>query len=287
MYRGIGTPPGMREHGNTMLPYLRAPVSFKRLPSLIYLDTHMLCGVYQERGICVRNHCGAEPPRDIGPPGLVTTVGGRDRASAAYAAADRVQAPASAARGRFRGIHGGRTAPSLPAEARTASGGRCLAGSVPSALVRSRRCSRTPPRPHGSVDTDEKEGEEKTPMNVLLWVLQVALALLYLAGGSYKVFKFDELANHLRALSRGGWRALGLLEMLGAVLLIVPAAANWLPVLTPLAAAALALETLALAGLYARYSLKVAATNPMVWAVVMGLLATFVAYGRYALKPLG
>jgi hypothetical protein len=32
-------------------------------------------------------------------------------------------------------------------------------------------------------------------MNVLLWVLQVALAFLYLAGGSYKAFKFDALAN--------------------------------------------------------------------------------------------
>ena len=77
-------------------------------------------------------------------------------------------------------------------------------------------------------------------MNVLLWVLQGALAFLYLSGGAYKVFKFD----------------------------------------------ALALETLALAGLYARYSLKLAATNPMVWAVVMGLLVAFVAYGRYALRPL-
>jgi hypothetical protein len=119
-------------------------------------------------------------------------------------------------------------------------------------------------------------------MNVLLWVLQVALALLYLAGGSYKTFKFDALANQMRALSRGGWRALGVLEMVGAVLLIVPAAANWMPLLTPLAAAALALETLALAGLYARYSLKLAATNPMVWALVMGLVSAFVAYGRYA-----
>src|SRR5437588_1094928 len=128
----------------------------------ICLDTHMPCGVYQESGICVRNHCGAEPPRDIEPPGLVTTVGWRDRASASYAAADRVKAPASAARGRFRGIHGGRTAPSLPAEARTASGGGCLAGSVPPVLVRSRRCSRTPPRPHGSVNTNEKEDKEKT-----------------------------------------------------------------------------------------------------------------------------
>jgi uncharacterized membrane protein YphA (DoxX/SURF4 family) len=131
------------------------------------------------------------------------------------------------------------------------------------------------------VATNEREAKEKR-MNVLLWVLQIALALLYLAGGSYKVFKFDTLANSMRALPRGGWRALGVLEMAGAVLLIVPAATKWMPVLTPLAAAALALETLALAGLYARYSLKVAASNPMVWAVVMGVLSAFVAYGRYA-----
>src|SRR5882724_12832620 len=78
------------------------------VPACIYLDTYMLCGVYQEDGICVRNHCGPEPPRDIEPPGLIPTFGRRDRASASYAAADRVQAPASAARGRFRGIHGGR-----------------------------------------------------------------------------------------------------------------------------------------------------------------------------------
>ena len=122
-------------------------------------------------------------------------------------------------------------------------------------------------------------------MNALLWVLQVALALLCLAGGAYKTFMFDELANQMGALSRGGWGALGVLEMLCGVLLIVPAAAKWMPVLTPLAAAALALESLALAGLYARYSLKLTATNPLVWVVVMGLMAAFVAYGRYALRP--
>src|SRR6266487_4230193 len=110
-------------------------------PNFIYLDTYMLYGVYQGHGICIRNHCGAEPPRDTEPAGLVTTVGGRDRASASYDAADRVKAPASAARGRFRGGHGGRTAPSLPAEARTTTRGGCLAGSVPPVLVRSRGCS--------------------------------------------------------------------------------------------------------------------------------------------------
>src|SRR5437667_235365 len=121
----------------------------------------MRCGVYQEGGIRVRHHCGAESPRDLEPPGLVRTVGWRDRASAWYDAADRVKAPARAARGRFRGIHGGCTAPSLPAEARTASGGACLARSVPPALVCARGCSKTPPRPHGSINTNEKEDKEK------------------------------------------------------------------------------------------------------------------------------
>src|SRR5215472_11723321 len=121
----------------------------------------MLCRVYKDCGICVRSHCGAEPPRDIEPPGLVTTVSWRDRASASHAAADRVQAPASAAGGRFRGIHCGRTAPSLPAQTGTASGGGCLAVSLSPLLVRSRGCSRTAPRPHGSNHANEKEDKEK------------------------------------------------------------------------------------------------------------------------------
>jgi len=122
-------------------------------------------------------------------------------------------------------------------------------------------------------------------MNFLLWALQVALALLYFAGGAYKTFSFDELAKQMTALPRGGWAALGVVEMLGAMLLIVPGAAKWMPILTPLAATVLALETLALAAVYAQYSLKLAVTNPLIWAVVMGLLSAFAAYGRYALGP--
>ena len=130
-------------------------------------------------------------------------------------------------------------------------------------------------------------------MTVLLWVFQIALTLLSFGGGAYKVFMFDELAKMpaTSALSRGGWSALGVFEMLCGILLIVPAAANWKPVLTPLAAAALSLESLALAGLYAQYSLSLDATNPLVWVVLMALMAGFVAYGaygtygRHALRP--
>jgi len=123
-------------------------------------------------------------------------------------------------------------------------------------------------------------------MNVLLWIIQIALALLYLAGGSYKAFMFDELASQMVAISRGGWRVLGVLEMVCGLLLVIPAVTRWMPAVTPIAAALLALETLGLAVVYARYSLAIAATNPLVWALPIGLLAAFVAYGRYAVRPL-
>ncbi|HEX6274292.1 MAG TPA: DoxX family protein [Polyangiaceae bacterium] len=122
-------------------------------------------------------------------------------------------------------------------------------------------------------------------MNILMWILQVALAFLYLSGGGFKTFKFEELAKE-SPLPHGAWRALGVVEMLGAILLVVPAATGFMPELTPLAAAVLAVETLLLAAMFARKSVKLAVTNPMTWAIVMGLLALFVAYGRYALSPL-
>jgi hypothetical protein len=120
-------------------------------------------------------------------------------------------------------------------------------------------------------------------MNVILWILQSLLAFFCLAGGAYKIFSFDELAKMpaTASLSQGAWSALGTFEMVCGVLLIVPAAMKWMPVLTPLAAAVLALESLALAMLYARHSLQLTATNPLIWVVIMGVLAVIVAYGRF------
>jgi hypothetical protein len=118
-------------------------------------------------------------------------------------------------------------------------------------------------------------------MNALLWIVQIALALPSLAGGAYKVFGFDAVATEpfFGALPRGGWTAIGLFEMLCAILLVVPAARR-MRVLTPVAAAALALESLALGVLYARYSILLTASNPLVWVVAMGLMAAFVTCGR-------
>ncbi len=121
-------------------------------------------------------------------------------------------------------------------------------------------------------------------MNLLLWVVQIVLALFALAGGAYKLFAYAELAKMpaTAALPQSAWGTLGMFEMACGVLLIVPFALKWMPALTPLAAAALVLESLALAALYARFSLQLAPSNPLVWVLLMAILAALVACGRYA-----
>src|SRR3954469_21815038 len=67
-------------------------------------------------------------------------------------------------------------------------------------------------------------------MNILLWVLQVLAALVYGASGVMKVFMFDNISKQVRsfdALPREAWRALGILELVCTVGLIVPAAFHW------------------------------------------------------------
>jgi hypothetical protein len=119
-------------------------------------------------------------------------------------------------------------------------------------------------------------------MNILLWVLQGMLALLCLSGGAYKLSKADEVAKQTRALSPVAWLGIGLIEVVGGVLLIVPWAFNWMPILTPIAAAVLAVETLGISALYASRSTKLVAANPLTWSASMALMAIVVAYGRYA-----
>ena len=122
-------------------------------------------------------------------------------------------------------------------------------------------------------------------MNIFLWIMQSALAFLYLSGGAFKFFKVEDVASQLPSIPPAAWRMFGVIEVVGAILLIVPLAFKWMPALTPAAATVLAIETLLLAALYASNSLKIAVTNPLVWAATMGLLVAFVAYGRYAISP--
>ncbi len=121
-------------------------------------------------------------------------------------------------------------------------------------------------------------------MNMLLWVLQVLAALLYAASGVMKVFMFDKVSEGVQsfgALPREAWMALGIVELICTVGLIVPAAFRWHPSLTVVAAAVLALESLVFIGVHVKYG----ELAPILFSIVLGLLMAFIAYGRLVLKP--
>ena len=122
-------------------------------------------------------------------------------------------------------------------------------------------------------------------MNILLWVLQGLAALLYAASGVMKVFMFDKISADVRsfnALPRRVWTALGILELVCAPGLIIPAALHWQPALTIVAAAVLAVESLVFIGVHARCR----EIPPLILSAVLGLLMAFVAYGRMVLVPI-
>ena len=122
-------------------------------------------------------------------------------------------------------------------------------------------------------------------MSILLWILQVLAALLYAASGVMKVFMLDEISQDVPsfgALPREAWIALGILELICVIGLIVPAALRWRPRLTVLAAALLAVESLVFIWVHVRYH----EIPPIIMSGVLGLVMAFIAYGRMVLKPI-
>ena len=122
-------------------------------------------------------------------------------------------------------------------------------------------------------------------MDTLLWVLQILAALLYTASGVMKVFMFDKVSRDVPsfgALPRKAWMTLGVLELVCAVGLIVPAALHWQPALTVVAATVLAVESLVFIWVHVQYR----EIPPVILSAVLGLLMAFVAYGRLVLEPI-
>jgi hypothetical protein len=121
-------------------------------------------------------------------------------------------------------------------------------------------------------------------MNILLWALQVVGAFLYGSSGVMKVFMFDKISHDVPsfgAMPRGAWMSLGIVELVCTVGLIVPDAFHWLPLLTILAAAVLAVESLVFIGVHVKYR----ETTPTILSGVLGVTMLFIAYGRMVLNP--
>jgi hypothetical protein len=115
-------------------------------------------------------------------------------------------------------------------------------------------------------------------MNYALWIIQGLLALLFLfAGGTKLVMPIEALTGQTPL---PGWfvRFIGVAEVLGAVGLILPGLLRIRPGLTPLAAVGLVIIMIGATVLTLAGGEVVTALIPL----VVGLLAAFVAYGRWS-----
>ncbi|MDQ4109746.1 MAG: DoxX family protein [Actinomycetota bacterium] len=118
-------------------------------------------------------------------------------------------------------------------------------------------------------------------MNVFLWILQGLLAAMFLMAGVMKAAQPKEnVAEKLpwaEDYSAGTVRFIGIVELLAAVGLILPAALGILPVLTPLAATGLAVVMVLAMNVHRRRNEPGAiAFNAAILAV-----AVVVAWGRF------
>jgi uncharacterized membrane protein len=120
-------------------------------------------------------------------------------------------------------------------------------------------------------------------MNITLWVVQALLAALFLfAGGIKLVTPMEEMMKQMPQ-PLPSWFVLftGVVEVLGAIGVILPRLLGIRPGLTPLAAAGLVIVMIG-ATVYAFVAGDVASA---LIPLVVGLLAAFVAYGRWRLAP--
>lgn len=114
-------------------------------------------------------------------------------------------------------------------------------------------------------------------MIIALWIVTVLLALVFLAAGTVKSTtpreKLVPKMAYMEDLSNGQARVIGILEFLGALGLVLPAATGILPWLTPVAAFALVVTMSVATALHLKRK-----ESPVV-SIVLGVVALAVGVG--------
>ncbi|MEM6429977.1 MAG: DoxX family protein [Deinococcota bacterium] len=119
-------------------------------------------------------------------------------------------------------------------------------------------------------------------MNIILWILQALLALLFGTGGTANMLWLEPARENMASLpySVGFMRMIGTLQLLGAIGLVVPWATKIAPKLTPLAALGLIIIMLGAAGTH----LAAGEISQIAVNVILIALLTVIAVGRWSTR---
>jgi bacteriorhodopsin len=120
-------------------------------------------------------------------------------------------------------------------------------------------------------------------MNILLWVLQVLLALAFFAHGGLLLFPPPAIAVQMNAsFPRWFWLFLGVAEILAAVGLTLPGLARIQPKLVSWAAAGIMIVMICAT----IFHLSRGEVSSAISTVVLLAVATFIAYMRWRVAPI-
>ncbi len=123
-------------------------------------------------------------------------------------------------------------------------------------------------------------------LHIVLWVVQIVLGLMFVSAGVMKATQpVAALAERMvwpGVVPEPLLRFIGVSEFLGGLGLILPAATRIKPVLTTFAGAGLATIMLLAIGFHAMHS----ELHALPINLVLGGLATFVAWGRWKKVPI-
>ena len=119
-------------------------------------------------------------------------------------------------------------------------------------------------------------------MNILLWIIQTLLSLLFLFAGVMKfVLSVDDMNRQAPVALPGLFlHFIGICEILGGLGLILPVLLRIKPGLTPLAAVGLAIITLGATIITIKAGISMA-----LFPFIVCLLSLLVAYGRWRVAP--
>ena len=138
---------------------------------------------------------------------------------------------------------------------------------------------------HLNRETRGEAPPKKSALNIVLWVVQVLLALLFIwAGGMKLVMPVEQMQQGPVQLPGLFLRFIGVAELLGGLGLLLPSLLRIRPGLTPLAAAGLVIIMIGAVGITLAGGGD--AAKMAVVPAVTGILAAFVAYGRWRLVPI-
>jgi uncharacterized membrane protein YphA (DoxX/SURF4 family) len=116
-------------------------------------------------------------------------------------------------------------------------------------------------------------------VNIVLWVLQIILAVAFFLAGSFKISqpkdKLRPKMSWVDSYSAGGVKLIALAEILGALGLILPWATGIAKILTPLAALGLLIIMIGAVATHVRRK------EPWIPQLIIAILCLIVAIWRF------